>query len=95
LSTTHSKSLAESGGKQVCFQVTGIRQDPWAKAHPTSVEQDKGIEHDFYVQPQVYDQPAARDIQWARKPDWMQRLRELKVNTGNLDEPQTRGDPRR
>ena len=28
-------------GMKVCWQVTGIRQDKWAKDHPLAVEQDK------------------------------------------------------
>jgi hypothetical protein len=50
-----------SGGTpngKVCWLITGIRQDPYAKANPLQVEQDKRPEdRGFYLNPQVYGQP--------------------------------------
>ena len=28
-------------GQRVCWQVTGVRKDPWARAHPVVVEEPK------------------------------------------------------
>jgi hypothetical protein len=42
---------------KVSWQVTGIRQDAWAKAHPTVVEKEKSeAERGKYLAPEVYGQ---------------------------------------
>ncbi len=45
-------------GLKVSWQVTGIRQDEWAKAHPIQVEEDKtGPEKGKYLHPEVFGKP--------------------------------------
>jgi hypothetical protein len=45
---------------KVCWQVTGIRRDPWAEAHRIRVEKKKTrIERGTYRHPEVYGKPAA------------------------------------
>lgn len=45
-------------GQEISWQVTGIRQDEWAKAHRISVEEDKtGDERGKYLHPELFCQP--------------------------------------
>jgi hypothetical protein len=47
----------------VSWQVTGIREDPYAKAHRIPTVQDKvGADRGRYLTPEVYGQPAAKGI---------------------------------
>jgi hypothetical protein len=47
----------------VSWQVTGVRQDAYAKAHPIIVEEDKPQhERGFYLYPEVYDRPDSQDV---------------------------------
>lgn len=63
-------------GLDVSWQLTGIRQDAYAKAHPILVEEDKpAVERGHYLHPQLYGQPEEKGITWARKPELMQRLK--------------------
>jgi hypothetical protein len=49
------KIAGGSAGMKVCWQVTGIRQDAWAKAHPIVVEQEKPAgEQGQYLHPELY-----------------------------------------
>lgn len=44
-----------AAGMKICWQVTGNRQDPWAKAHPIPVEQDKtSSQRGHYLHPDLY-----------------------------------------
>ncbi len=44
---------------KVSWQVTGIRQDAFAKAHPLAVEVDKAEkERGHYIHPELYGAPA-------------------------------------
>jgi hypothetical protein len=48
---------------KVSWQVTGIRQDPYAKAHPIQVEEDKPAkERGYYLYPDLYGQPEEKGI---------------------------------
>jgi len=55
-----------AGGKpnaRVSWQITGIRQDPYAEAHRVQVEVVKDSkERGFYIHPDVYGQPDSRRI---------------------------------
>jgi len=56
-------------GMRVCWQVTGVRRDAYAVAHPLVVDEEKPPgERGFYLHPELYDQPADRNIEWARQP---------------------------
>ncbi len=65
-----------AGGKpglKVSWQVTGIRQDPYAEAHRIPVEQDKpAAERGFYLHPDLYGQPASKSVDAARQPEAQQ-----------------------
>jgi hypothetical protein len=61
-------------GQQVCWQVTGVRQDAWAKANPMRVEPLKAKrDQGKYLQPKVYGRRANTAIHYL-KPERAQRL---------------------
>lgn len=52
---------------KVSWQVTGVRQDPWAKANPIQVEQAKGQnESGKYLHPELYGKPAEQGIHYTK-----------------------------
>jgi hypothetical protein len=62
---------------KVSWQVTGVRQDAYAKAHPLVVEQEKdATTKGFYIHPDLYGAPQEKQIEWVRHPEMMQRLKE-------------------
>jgi trimeric autotransporter adhesin len=57
------------GGMRVSWEITGVRQDAYAKAHPLQVEQDKPQkQRGFYIHPELYGAPPERQIEWSRHP---------------------------
>jgi hypothetical protein len=77
------------GGK-VSWQVTGIRQDVWAKAHRLPVEEEKPpAEKGSYLHPELYGQPKEKGFDWAHHPQPM-RPRE---NASKLPRPVGGGAP--
>lgn len=62
-----------AGGRpnmKVCWQVTGIRQDAWAKANPLPVEQDKSAqEQGYYLHPELYGESDEKSIARAHYPE--------------------------
>jgi hypothetical protein len=62
-------------GTKVSWQVTGVRQDPYALAHPMQVEVEKPeAERGSYLHPELYGQPETRSVEWATKPEAMKEL---------------------
>ena len=60
-------------GQEICWLLTGIRQDAWAKAHRIPVEEEKpAAERGLYLHPVENGQPASKGIDEvrhaARKP---------------------------
>ena len=49
-------------GSEVSWQVTGVRNDAWEKAHPMVVEADKGAERGHYLTPELYGAPETARI---------------------------------
>ena len=65
---------------KVSWQVTGLRQDAYAKAHPLVVEREKaGAERGSYIHPELYGQPAEKQTQWARHPEMMKKVQQHQV----------------
>ena len=63
---------------KVCWQVTGIRKDPWANANRIKVEEEKpSNERDHYLHPELYDKPSDKNIQHARHPELIQQQKEI------------------
>jgi len=57
---------------KVSWQVTSVRQDAYAKAHPLVVEQGKEARlRGFYIHPELYGAPPGKQIEWARHPQLM------------------------
>jgi hypothetical protein len=60
---------------KVSWQVTGVRQDAYAKSHPMVVEQVKEAPlRGFYIHPELHGAPAERQIEWARHPQLMRKF---------------------
>ena len=71
-----------SPGTKVSWQVTGTRQDAYAKAHPLIVEQEKEVRvKGFYIHPELYGAPVDKQIEWARQPQVMRKMRQLRKQT--------------
>jgi hypothetical protein len=50
-------------GQEISWQVTGIRQDAYAKAHRIPIEEDKtGDEKGKYLHPELLGQPAEMSV---------------------------------
>jgi hypothetical protein len=63
----------------VSWQIAGVRQDAFAKAHPLVVEQEKNArERGFYLHPELYGAPPDRGMGWAHHPLMMKRMQEQK-----------------
>ena len=66
---------------RVSWQVTGIRQDPWANKHRIKTEEEKlENEKGFYLHPELYNQNEEKGVEWARNPERMQQLKRASVN---------------
>jgi hypothetical protein len=64
---------------EVSWQVTGVRQDAYAKANPLVVEQEKETPlRGFYIHPELYGAPAEKQIEWGRHPQMMRQAKERK-----------------
>jgi len=67
-------------GVKVSWQVTGLRQDAYAKGHPLAVEQGKDARlRGFYLPPELYGAPSEKQIEWARHPQMMKRIKEMQA----------------
>jgi len=64
-------------GMKVSWQVTGIRQDPFANAHRVQVEEKKPEgEIGLYLHPEEWGKPAELGIEYARNPELMSSMPE-------------------
>ena len=62
----------------VSWQITGVRQDAFAKAHPLVVEQAKNAhERGFYLHPELYGAPAEKGMAWSHHPNAIRRARAM------------------
>jgi hypothetical protein len=68
---------------EVSWQVTGVRQDAYAQAHPLAVEEEKPARlQGFYIHPELHGAPPERQLEWARHPQLMKWLKEERENQG-------------
>jgi hypothetical protein len=59
---------------KVSWQVTCVRQDAFARAHPLVVEQEKNAnERGYYIHPELFGAPAEKQMEWARHPQLMKK----------------------
>jgi hypothetical protein len=78
ISKQRFKIAGGSSGMKVCWQVTGIRQDAFAKVNPLVVEQDKlANERDYYLHPEAHGYPAQKSIVEARYHKELRQFREV------------------
>jgi hypothetical protein len=57
-----------TAGEEVCWQVTGIRKDPYAEAHRIVVEEAKpSAERGLYLHPDLYGQPSENGLVWSHR----------------------------
>jgi hypothetical protein len=57
------KIAGGASGLKVSWQVTGVRQDAWAKANPLVVEEEKApTNKGFFLHPEVHGQPADKGV---------------------------------
>jgi len=64
---------------KVSWQVTGIRQDPYAQANPIQVEEEKpSEERGYYLHPEPYGQPEERGVEWLRNPEMMKKVKKAR-----------------
>jgi hypothetical protein len=79
-SNHNSRFKIEGGasGMKVSWQVTGIRQDPWANVNRIQVEEDKpDKEQGYYIDPDLYEQPLEKGIShllFSKEEKWQERL---------------------
>lgn len=65
---------------KVSWQVTGVRQDAFAKAHPLLVEQEKDPRvRGYYLHPELYGATDEKQIEWVRHPEMMRRMKEIRA----------------
>ena len=63
---------------KVSWQVTGIRHDAYANAHPVNVEQDKSAsEKGKYQNPTEYGQPASLGVDYEQQQKMQQKMQRL------------------
>jgi len=64
---------------EVSWQLTGVRQDAYAKANPLMVEQDKPTaERGYYLHPELFGQPESKGINYAHTLPFVISNRERK-----------------
>jgi hypothetical protein len=67
ISGNRFKIAGASPGLRVSWQVTGVRQDPWAEANGTVVEEERPLaERGTYKHPAAYGKPERLNIEWVR-----------------------------
>jgi hypothetical protein len=68
-------------GKEVHWQVTGVRKDEWAQDEEVRlrVEEEKpAVERPFFLHPQAHGEPEERGIEHARRRERARQAEELK-----------------
>jgi hypothetical protein len=72
--------MTDKPNVKVSWQVTGIRNDAWAKAHPIQVEQLKPEdERGTYQHPELFNQPEEKSLAWKLNPELVQELRAIRA----------------
>ncbi|MBL8192105.1 MAG: hypothetical protein JNK38_29110, partial [Acidobacteria bacterium] len=63
-------------GVEVSWQVTGIRQDPWANQNRIPTEELKPKdERGTYLHPEAANKPEELGLEWRRDPETMARIK--------------------
>jgi hypothetical protein len=76
ISGNHFKIAGGQAGGKVSWQITAVRRDVYAKAHPLVVETSKdAAERGYYIHPELYGAPEEKGIAWARHKMLMRELK--------------------
>ena len=76
---------------KVSWQITGVRQDAYAKAHPLQVEEEKSEkERGFYIHPELFGAPREKGILWATAPAAMKQWQEVQAKNAAARKSATR-----
>jgi hypothetical protein len=82
VSSNRFKIAGGTPGMKVSWQVTGIRQDAFANANRTLIEEKKPEEErGYYLHPELFNQPEEKSIEWARNPEMMRMNKEEREKT--------------
>jgi hypothetical protein len=74
------KIASDATDTKISWQITAVRQDAFARAHPLIVEEAKPArERGFYQNPELFRQPAERQTEWGRRPQQMERMKEARA----------------
>jgi hypothetical protein len=89
----HFKIAGGKPGAKVSWQVSGVRNDAWVKAHPWAVEEDKGADRGHYLTPELYGAPETERIGYMAVPPGSEQIvhhRPLLPRRGNASPSQPR-----
>jgi hypothetical protein len=92
----HFKIAGGRPGGKVSWQVSGVRNDAWEKAHPMVVEADKGAKRGQYLTPELYGAPETARIGYmapAPGSEKIVRRRPTFQKRGNASSSQQRTTP--
>ncbi len=88
----HFAIKTNAANVKVSWQVTGVRQDAFARAHRISVEEDKPEKgRGYYLHPEVFNQPEEKSIEWARHPELVKEMKDQRELM--KQDPQKRTQP--
>ena len=75
ISNNRFSIMTEKPNVKVSWQVTGIRQDPWAEENRIVVEEYKKTEvRGLYIHPEPYGEARNRSVIWSEREDIMREL---------------------
>ena len=75
---------------KVSWQITAVRQDAYAKAHPLFAEQEKPAnERGYYIHPELYGQPEQKQTEWGRRPERMRHMEAMRERATQARNSQT------
>jgi hypothetical protein len=84
------KIAGGSPGLEVSWQVTGVRHDAYARAHPLVVEAEKPArDRGYYLHPELHGAAQDKAVEWAQHPEQMRLIREREqgANVAQPDKP--------
>ena len=81
----HFSLAGGPAGIKVCWQVTGTRCDPWAKANPMEVEVEKpGSERGTYLYPELHGISKKKGLRWAMTGDLDKHIQKVTTHVQGL-----------
>ena len=72
-------------GVKVSWQVTGVRQDAFARKNRIKVEVEKDEkERGFYLHAEAFDKPEEKSIQWAHESEGLKQLKQRRMEAEHM-----------